>query len=366
MKIVILMGSLTMGGAERVATTLASYLSKHNIETYLVSFDDKMSSYVIEDSIHFINNKDVEKKGKLKGIKQRINFLWKKLDEIQPDLIFTMFYIVNIYALLYKLFRHKKVKVVSSERCNPKSKDRKGIKEVLNKLSSKKCDGFIFQTEKAKKCYPKKIQEKSIVIHNAVSNPLLKEVDISTIRTKKIISTMGRLEEQKAHDIMIKAFEPLAKKYPEYKLIIYGEGSKRKELERLIQELNLQDNIILPGNDEKAILEVAQSQIFVLTSRYEGMPNALIEAMALGIPSISTNCDMGPAELIQNGKNGYLVAVDDIEDITKKIEMLIKDEQLRNSISENSKKINETHSVENIYHQYLMYFKKVIGQRGKK
>lgn len=366
MKIVILMGSLTMGGAERVATTLASYLSKHDVDTYLISFDENESSYFIEPSVHFINNKDCKKKGKFKGIKQRINFLFHTLDKIKPDLIFTMFCITNVYALLYKFFHDRKIKVVSSERCNPKAKDRKGIKEILNRFSSAKCDGFIFQTEKAQKCYPKKVQKKSIVIHNAVSNPMLNEVDTSTIMTKKIISSMGRLEEQKAQDIMIKAFEPIAQSYPEYKLIIYGEGSKREELERLIKELNLQKNVFLPGNDEKAILKVAQSQIFILTSRFEGMPNALIEAMALGIPSISTDCDMGPSELINSGENGYLVAVDDVNDITNKLELLINDNKLRNFISENSRKINETHSIDKIYRKYLEYFKKIVGGKNEK
>ncbi len=366
MKIVILMGSLTMGGAERVATTLASYLSKHDVETYLISFDKNESSYFIETSVHFINNKDCKRTGKYKGIKQRISFLFDTLNEIKPDLIFTMFCVTNIYALLYKFFGNRKVKVVSSERCNPKSKDRKGIKEILNKFSSTKCDGFIFQTEKAKKCYSKKVQKKSIVIHNAVSNPMLNEVDTSTLMTKNVISSMGRLEEQKAQDIMIKAFEPIARSYPDYKLIIYGEGSKRKDLEKLISKLNLQKNVFLPGNDEKAILKVAQSKIFVLTSRFEGMPNALIEAMALGIPSISTDCDMGPSELINSGENGYLVAVDDINDITNKLELLINDEKLRNFISENSKKINETHSIDKIYGKYLKYFKEIIGGLNEK
>lgn len=366
MKIVILMGSLTMGGAERVATTLSSYLSKNNVETYLISFDENESSYFIEPSVHFINNKESKKDGRFKAIKQRIKFLFRTLDEIKPDLIFTMFCITNVYALLYKFFHNRKVKVVSSERCNPKSKDRKGIKEILNRFSSTKCDGFIFQTEKAQKCYAKRVQKKSIVIHNAVSNPLLNEIDESTLMSQKVISSMGRLEEQKAQDIIIKAFEPIARSYPDYKLIIYGEGSKRIELEKLIKELDLQENVFLPGNDEKAILKVAQSQIFVLSSRFEGMPNALIEAMAVGIPSISTDCDMGPSELITNGENGYLVAVDDINEITNKIELLIKNEKLRNTISENSKKINETHSIDKIYGKYLEYFKRIIGEKNEK
>lgn len=362
MKIVILMGALTMGGAERVATTLASYLSKHNVETYLISLDNKASSYKIDSTVHFINNKDKKEEKRLGAIKQRMNFIFTELEKIKPDLIFTMFCKTTMYALIYKIIKNRNLKIVSSERCHPKSKDRKGLVVILNKFTSKRCDGFIFQTNRAREYYHKKVQKKGIVIHNAISNPLLEEVDSRDIRSEKLITSMGRLEDQKAQDIMIKAFEPIAKEYPEYKLVIYGEGSKRQELEKLVEKLQLQKQVFLPGNDEKAILQVAKSKIFLFTSRFEGMPNALMEAMALGIPAISTDCPMGPAELIENGRNGFLVAVDDEIAITNKIKLLLDNEKLATNISENSKEIKATHSIENIYNQYLEYFQKIVGE----
>lgn len=364
MKVVILMGSLTMGGAERVATTLAAYLAEHCIETYLVSFDNKESSYVLSPKVHFINNKVENIHGKISGIKQRINFMFNTIDSIKPDLVFTMFYDINIYALIYKWFGKSKIKLVSSERCNPN--ESKGLKRILTKISSCNCDGFIFQTERAKKCYPKKVQNKSVVIHNAIGNPILDKVDPKSIMSENLITTMGRLEYQKAHDVMIKACAPVLKLHPEYKLIIYGEGSLRSYLQNLIDELGMKENIFLPGNTQYAVSEVAKSQIFLLTSRFEGMPNALMEAMALGIPCISTDCDMGPSELIKNGINGYLVPVDDIEAITEKLELLMEDDKLREKISENSKKINDTHSIDKIYSKYLIYFKQIIGGKNER
>lgn len=359
MKVVILMGSLTMGGAERVATTLASYLSEHRVETYLISFDNKESSYTLNKSVNFLNIRENIKSGKISGIKQRLKFMFNCLNDIKPNLIFTMFWDINLYAFLYKLFGKHKVKLVSSERCNPN--EIKGIRKVLKNFSSNRSDGFVFQTERAKACYSKKIQVKSIVIHNAIGNPLLNSIDKSNIMSEKLITTMGRLEEQKAHDVMIKACAPVLKKHPEYKLVIYGEGSLRRSLENLIESLDMKNNIFLPGNTQYAINDVAKSQIFLLTSRYEGMPNALMEAMSLGIPCISTDCDMGPAELIEDEVNGYLVPVDDIESITQRLEYLIENENQRMYISENSKQINETHSIDKIYSMYLLYFKEVIG-----
>ena len=123
----------------------------------------------------------------------------------------------------------------------------------------------------------------------------------------------------------------------------------------------MQNNVFLPGNTESALLEVAKSQVFLLTSRFEGMPNALMEAMACGVPSISTDCDMGPAELISDGENGYLVPVDDVDAITQKLELLIDDERLRKQISNNSRKIVEEHSVQKIYREYLDYFLRIVN-----
>lgn len=361
MKVIIFMGSLTMGGAERVAITLASYLANNNVCTYLVSFDKNEPSYKIDKNVNFINYQNSHS-NKYDGIKRRIKFMCEEFDKINPDLIFTMFYDINLYALIYKKFHNKKVKIVSSERCNPNQI--KGIKRILMSISSKMCDGFIFQTERAKKTYSKKVQMNSVVIHNAISNPKLKEINVNEIKKEKTIVSMGRLEEQKAHDIMIQACKPILDKHSDYKLIIYGEGSKRKYLEDLIKYLELTNKVVLPGNDENAIKKVATAQIFLLTSRYEGMPNALLEAMSLGIPSISTDCDMGPAELIENGKNGFLVPVDDVEAISEKLELLISDENLRKNISLNSTKINDTHSVNIIYDKYLNYFKKIVGGKN--
>lgn len=359
MRIVILMGSLTMGGAERVATSLASYLANSDVETYLVSFDSKPSSYTLDEKVHFINNLDNDKFIGIKGVNKRIKFMFNTLNKIKPDLVFTMFYDINMYALIYKLFGKNKIKLVSSERCNPN--EITGKNRIINKISSMSSDGFIFQTKRAKECYPKKVQDKSVVIHNAIGNPLLEKVAKDKIMSSKTITSMGRLEHQKAHDVMIKSCAPVLKKHPEYKLVIYGEGSLRPYLEDLINKLNMQSNVFLPGNTENAVLEVAKSQVFLLTSRFEGMPNALMEAMACGVPSISTDCDMGPAELIENGVNGYLVPVDDVDAITQKLELLIDDESLRKQISNNSRKIVEEHSVQKIYREYLDYFLRIVN-----
>lgn len=362
MKIVVLMGALKMGGAERVAVTLSSYLAQ-KVDTYLICFDKNKPSYEIDKNIKFINNKE-NYNGKLSGICGRIKFLKKTLREINPDIIFTMFYDINIYALIYKILYNHKVKIISSERCNPH--EISCLSRFLSYSSSLFCNGFVFQTAQAQEMYPKITQRKSVVIHNAISNPLLKNIDLSKINKTKTITTMGRLERQKDYETMIKACIPVFKQYPDYKLMIYGEGSKQDSLTKLIKDNNLEKNVFLEGNKQDAIKYVASSEIFLLTSLYEGMPNALIEAMALGIPVISTDCKMGPGELIVDGMNGFLVPVGDVSSISNRILELLKDAKLRKKISNNCLKIRESHSIDKIYGMYLNYFMKVKGDENEK
>lgn len=365
MKVVILMSSLTMGGAERVATTLANYLANNGEDVHLISFDNIKSSYPINSNVNFYMNNDKITDNRIKGIIQRFKYFSNIIKKIQPDIIFTMFFQTTFYAMICKMFVKNKVVLISSERCHPK-REKTLVKRIINMQLSKMCDGFVFQTERVKQFYPKKVQRNSVVIHNAISNKLLDEIDYSKAYTENIITSMGRLEEQKAHDVMIKSFANVAKEFPEYKLVIYGEGSKRKELENLIEELKLNKRVILPGTNSKALLEVSKSKIFMLTSRYEGMPNALLEAMAVGVPCISTNCEMGPAELINDGKNGYLVEVDNVEQITNTLRKLLSNEKLRNQISLESKKIIDNHSIEYIFKQYHNYFKSVFERKYQK
>lgn len=364
MKIIVFMSGLPIGGAERVAVSLCNFLAEKDIDTYLISFDDKNPAYSISDKVNFYKNDEKYNSNRIKGFFHRISYMMNIFNTINPDLIFTMSYKMVFYSLYYKMFsKNRKVKIVSSERCNPNSKDRRGLTKILNYVSSRQCDGFIFQTERAKSLYSKKVQNRSVVIHNPISNPLISKIKNDEIRTKKIITSMGRLEEQKAQDVMIKSFANVVKKYPEYKLVIYGEGSKREYLEELIKQLNLENKVFLPGADNNAILEIAKSQIFLLTSKFEGMPNALLEAMSIGVPCISTDCEMGPSELITNEENGFLVQVGDVEGLTKNIFKLLDSKKLCDQISKESIKINQTHSVEIIFNEYLSYFQYVLHKK---
>lgn len=368
MKIVVILPGLSMGGAERVAVSLSNWMAKNkNDEVYLINmgydtknfeFNEKLKVYHKEyDTTNIKGFKPIVL---IKKLKLKIKYILDILNSIKPDVIFGMLYLPIYFVWLYKI-KNKDVVLIGSERANPNIKNIPLSVKINAKICPMLCDNYIFQTERVKNMFSKKTKNKGVVIPNAVSNPYISEIEET--KRSKVISNMGRLEDQKGQDVLIKAFNKVHQKYPEYKLIIYGEGSKEEELRKLITKLKLENNVILAGKTPKAILEINKSEIFVFTSRYEGMPNALLEAMACGLPCIATNCVAGPSEIIENGKNGILVEVDDIEQITQKIIYLIENKEIANKMGNEAKKVLINYSVDNIFTKYYNFFCEVARKK---
>ncbi len=368
MKIVVILPGLSMGGAERVAVSLSNWIAKNkNDEIYLINmgydtknfeFNEKLKVYHKEYDT--TNIKGLKPIVLIKKLNLKIEYILDILNFIKPDVIFGMLYLPIYFAWLYKM-KNKDVVLIGSERANPNIKNIPISVKINAKVCPMLCDNYIFQTERVKNMFSKKIKNKGTVIANAVSNPYISEIEET--KRNKVISNMGRLEQQKGQDVLIKAFNKVHQKYPEYKLIIYGEGSKEEELRHLIAKLKLEDNVILAGKMPKAILEVNESEIFVFPSRYEGMPNALLEAMACGLPCISTNCVAGPSEIIEDGKNGILVQVDNIEQIAQKIIYLIENKEIANKMGNEAKKVLINYSIDNIFNQYYNFFCEVARKK---
>lgn len=360
-EIVFLMSSLGMGGAERVVVSLANWLvTNTDSNVTILKFIDEKSSYPLNDKIRII---DMPKsnKNRFLNIVDRYNFCKKEFSNIEPDIIISFFNKTQLYAYLSK---PKKTVLIGSERCNVL--ELSFYEKLFSKAIAKKCDGFIFQTERVKKYYPKKVRKNSAVIYNAISNQKAIDASKKNYLKENIITAMGRLNPQKGFDILIKSFKKVVSEFPNYKLLIYGEGEEREKLQSLINSLSLENNVKLCGNDKDAIYTVAKSKIFVLSSRFEGMPNALIEAMATGTACISTDCDFGPRELIENNHNGILVPIDDEKVLAEKIIYLLKNDITREDLGNNAKSILTKLDSETIYKKYYDYLSKVLSEKNYK
>ena len=207
--------------------------------------------------------------------------------------------------------------------------------------------------------YPKNISEKGVVIHNAVGNALVYQVSDS-IEAKNKISAVGRLSEQKDYPSLFKAFRLVSEKHPDIRLEIFGTGGDELSLRDFATKLGIDGKVDFMGTRKDAILMIADSLCYVMSSRFEGMPNALMEAMAIGLPCVSTDCPNGPRELIEDGVNGLLVPVGDHESLADAICKMIEDREFATTCAIRAKGILNTHSVENIAKQYMNYVQLVL------
>ena len=354
--IVLIMSRLGFGGAERVAVSFCNWIVENtNDKVTILKFDNDDSAHELDDRVNVINF-EKNSSNRVMAIINRYRFCKKNLKKLNANLVFAMFYQTELYAYFSKPCN---CKVIGSERCNVL--ELSNLKKHITYYAAKKCDGFIFQTEGIKKTFPIKVQKNSIVISNAISNK--KVYDINVHNKENVITAMGRLNSQKGFDTLIKAFSIVNKKNSSYTLKIFGEGPDRDTLQNLIDTAGLHDYVQLCGAKSDAINDVANSKIFVLSSRYEGMPNALIEAMAAGTACISTDCKFGPSELISDGKNGLLTPVDDVRTLSEKILFLIENETVRRNIEKNAIEIRKKLDANTIYKKYYDYF---VGVKNEK
>lgn len=350
MKILFCINSLVKGGAERVISNLANYFANKDevaimtLTNFDVEYELKSNINVIKldkkcKNPYKINNKFIRIVLKIPKFLNRSFRMKKEIIKLNPDIIVSFLPETSFLVLFNK---RKTDKVIVSVRNDPKIEYKSKIYNFLMKKLYPKANAFIFQTSDAKRYFKNILSVKSEIIPNSI-NPYFIGDKYEGKRQDKIVA-VGRLTNQKNFELLIKAFSEINKRFPQYKLIIYGEGEKRLELENLIKELNLEKYVELPGlcNDIKE--KIYDAKVFVLSSLYEGMPNALLEAMALGIPVIATDCPCGgPKELIgTNNEKGILVEVDNCKQLVDAIEKVLTDESLQKKLSENAYTITDT------------------------
>lgn len=295
-KAVFVNSCLTNGGSERVMTLIANYFSEHNYDTTMILVrDKKQRDYELNSNIKCIQF-TYNTENKMQILLKRIRKLRKILKEINPDYIISFMWDINMVTLLANI--GLKSKVIISERAHPQMGPQPLEKKVTERYLYKLADKIVFQTNDVKKFYKEKIQRKSVVIPNPINENL---PDIFEGEREKNICAAGRLTEQKNFSMLIDAFSEFHKNHKDYKLIIYGEGNLRKELEKQINKLNLKDIVLLPGYVDYVNDKISRCSIYVSTSNYEGISNSMLEALALGVPTICTDCPVGRSIVSHEG-----------------------------------------------------------------
>jgi len=308
-KIALIIPNLGPGGAERALSRLSNVLNIDEHEIFVVIFNEVENSYkvcgeVINISVPSSNNKLM----KMINIFKRTYKLKKIKDQYQFDVAISFLEGANFV----NIFSRKKEKVIVSVR-NYKSLERNSFYEkaqnILIKYLYKRADEIVAVSKLIKQDLVKNYKiknEKIKVIYNSydtneITNQANGEIPVDYIdlfKEGKVITTVGRLTYQKGHWNLIKAFSIFLKKHNEYKLLIVGEGELEKDLKKLVLELKIQNNVIFTGYVSNPFPIIKESKIYVLSSLFEGFPNALIEAMCCSKPVISTDCKSGPQEIL--------------------------------------------------------------------
>ena len=331
-----------------ITVYLADYLVHNGIECSILTERFGKNEYSVPDGIERISISSTKKPFALK----KIGLIRREIQKSGADTVLVMG--VPNCIWLIPACAGLNVKVVVSERNDPKNFAGKKVVKILSRFLMRFADGFVFQTNDAKAFYEKKLKNRGQVIPNPLITDNLPNA-FEGERTKCIV-TAGRLNVQKNQKMLISAFGEVSKKHPEYKLIIYGEGPLRATLEAQIAESGLEERVLLPGNFSDLLEHTKSAAMFVMSSDFEGMPNALIEAMAIGLPCISTDCTCGgPRELIRDGQNGILVPVGDEARLAEAMERLISDEAFADYIGKNAIEIRRRLDSEVIGKQWMDY-----------
>lgn len=372
MKVAFFYGNLKRGGAQRVICCLANDFLRRGDQVSILTLNDGETEYELEPGVKVTGLAvSGDSANKWESIRRFLNTerqISRWLTEEKPDAVLAFSTKLTMQLWLARLFGGKKCRMICSERANPSFAEEKKLEAWLEQKALAHVDGFIFQTERVKALFPERLQKIGAVIHNGLfSEDIPEEVTAFAGRKHKAICAVGRLDnDQKAYDVMFKAFAFFHENHPEHVLNIFGRGIDEPALRQLIAQLGLEDRIILHGNRPHVIHEIRDMGMFVMTSRYEGMPNALIEAMACGLPCICTDCDFGPAELIRDGESGLLVPVDDVAAIAAAMGNIADDSVLAEKLSRGALEIRQTHGREEICSKYRDYILSVIEKRKSK
>lgn len=360
--IVFLALTLTRGGAERVIANLCNEALSKEYRVSIITCMNKPVGYTLNPGIEHIcieKTSDVHYINLADRFLKRRRLLKEVLMECKPDVLLCFLPEPNFLALSLK--KHFDFPMIISVRNDPKREYQNPVYRILMRYLYPKADGYVFQTKEARDyfSFSRHIQEHSQVIPNPLARDFIDIRRVEEPARRKVIASVGKLTGQKNQSLLIRAFAAIAREYEEYELHIYGEGNLRDSLEQQILELNLKHRIFLKGNVSNVFEQIRDVSLFVLSSDYEGMPNALMEAMAMGIPCISTDCPCGgPAYLMQDGENGRLVPVDDVKQLSEAMRELLADRELADTFGKNATHISETLHPDVVHEMWKEYIRK--------
>jgi glycosyltransferase involved in cell wall biosynthesis len=354
MRVTLVISSLGGGGAERVLTTLANYWVDAGWAVTIVTIADQESDaqYPIDLRVQIaklsMRSTSTSTRDAIASNLNRLRALRNAIRGSKPDGVISFMTENNVLTRIATL--GLRGPVIVSERVVYLRPSIPRSWRVLRPITYFLSTYIVMQTRDSVTEVPRWLRPKVGVIPNPVPPGPIKPNQSSGHR-KKLIA-MGRLSDEKGFDLLLEAFSKLAPRHPEWDLTIWGEGALKEQLTQQRDDLGLTDRVGIPGPTRTPREQLAASDLFVLSSRHEGFPNVLCEAMATGLPVVSFDCKFGPGDIIRNTIDGMLVPTGDVDALVAALDRLMSDEALRTRLGAEAVSIVERFSLANVAAQW--------------
>ena len=350
--VIVFVPHLTDGGAERVLSELITYWHKAGVKIVLAEVEPKMfdNSYPMPDGIEIIKAKTYT--NPLMRYAGIIRFMIRTMRRYPDATVIAFSKLVLLKLALAMPFVSNKI--VLSERNDPYTLPTQKYKRIIRDWAFKKADACVFQTPGAMGYFPDKVQKKGVIIPNPI-NPMMPD-PYEGPRENTIVAA-GRLAPQKNFPMLIDAFALVHAKLPEYRLIIYGRGELEQSLRQKARDLGLEGCVDFPGFSDNLYEDIKKSALYASSSDFEGISNSMLEALALGLPSVVTDCPAGGARMvIRDHENGILVPVGDASAMGKAMIEVLSDPTLSQKLHREAQRVRDEYPIEKVAKRWMELF----------
>ena len=361
--IVFITNSLGFGGAEKMLVFVATQLADRGYNCNIINLNN-VPDYVNahkQDVGNKVKLFDLDKHNNQNVRKYHIKKINEIVKEVKANVIIGFTEKPNMYAKVVGFLCG--IPSIMSERGDPeRTNGKRGIKNKIAVFIENRSKGGVFQTDGARRFYGRGLQKRGIVI----PNPIFikgKIPDIKYEDREKSVVSVGRLDNyQKRYDVMLDAFKLFSEKYPDYLLKLYGKGDDEEQIKQWVVEKGLGDKVKFMGLTTQPMQDIAKDGMFLITSDFEGISNSLLEAMAVGLPCVSTDHTPGGARLlIQDGENGLLAPIGDTKKLAEAMCKFAENSKLSKKCGEEAKQVVERFAPDKIIDAWEEYINKIVG-----